>query len=61
LRDGRRDAARGFRPATPLCDAQALVERLATGKYHQAAVGSCSPQSQEGAFTAYRMAVLLYY
>jgi hypothetical protein len=39
---------------------QALVERLATGKYHQAAVGSCSPQSQEGAFTAYRMAVLLY-
>ena len=40
---------------------QALVERLATGKYHQAAVGSCSPQSQEGAFTAYRMAVLLYY
>jgi hypothetical protein len=39
----------------------ALVERLATGKYHQAAVGSCSPQSQEGAFTAYRMAVLLYY
>jgi hypothetical protein len=39
---------------------QALVEKLATGKYHQAAVGSCSPQSQEGAFTAYRMAVLLY-
>ena len=39
---------------------QALAERLATGKYHQAAVGSCSPQSEEGAFTAYRMAVLLY-
>jgi uncharacterized protein YkwD len=39
---------------------QALVEKLATGKYHQAAVGSCSPESQEGAFTAYRMAVLLY-
>ena len=40
---------------------QALAERLATGKYSQAAVGSCSPQSQEGAFTAYRLAVLLYY
>jgi hypothetical protein len=39
---------------------QALAERLATGKYHQAAVGSCSPQSQEGAFTAYRTAVLPY-
>jgi uncharacterized protein YkwD len=39
---------------------QALVNALATGKYHQAAVGSCSPQSQEGAFTAFRMAVLLY-
>jgi hypothetical protein len=39
---------------------QALAERLATGKFHQAAVGSCPPQGQEGAFTAYRVAVLLY-
>ena len=37
-----------------------LVSELATGKYHQASVGSCSPQGDEGAFTAYRIAVLLY-
>jgi hypothetical protein len=39
---------------------QALLDRLASGKYRQAAVGSCSPQGQEGSFTAYRVAVLLY-
>jgi hypothetical protein len=39
---------------------QALADKLATGKYRQAAVGSCSPQGEEGAFTAYRIAVLLY-
>jgi predicted transcriptional regulator YdeE len=39
---------------------QDLVNELATGKYHQASVGSCSPQSDEGSFTAYRIAVLLY-
>lgn len=39
---------------------QALVERMATGKYHQAAVGDCATQGQAGAFTAYRLAVLLY-
>ena len=37
-----------------------LVNELATGKYHQAAVGSCSSQSKEDAFTSYRIAVLLY-
>ena len=37
-----------------------LADALASGKYHQAAVGSCSPQGDEGAFTAYRIAVLLY-
>jgi hypothetical protein len=37
-----------------------LVGALASGKYHQASVGSCPPQGQEGAFTAYRIAVLLY-
>jgi hypothetical protein len=39
---------------------QALVDRMATGKYRQAAVGSCPPQGQQGSFTAYRLAVLLY-
>jgi uncharacterized protein YkwD len=39
---------------------QALGAQLATLKYHQAAVGSCPPQGQEGSFTAYRLAVLLY-
>jgi hypothetical protein len=39
---------------------QALVDRLGTGRYRQAAVGSCLTQGQEGAFTAYRLAVLLY-
>ena len=39
---------------------QLLVERIATGKYHQAAVGNCPSEGQEGSFTAYRLAVLLY-
>ena len=39
---------------------QVLLDRLATGRFRLAAVGSCSPQGQEGAFTAYRVAVLLY-
>ena len=39
---------------------QALVGKLASGNYHQAAVGSCPAQISEGAFTAYRIAVLLY-
>ena len=39
---------------------QALVDRLATGRFRSAAVGSCPPQGQEGTFTAYRIAVLLY-
>jgi hypothetical protein len=38
----------------------ALTERLASKKYHQAAVGSCPAQGLEGDFTAYRLAVLLY-
>ena len=37
-----------------------LVNELATGKYHQASVGSCAMQGQESTFTAYRIAVLLY-
>jgi hypothetical protein len=39
---------------------QALVDRLGTGKYRQAAVGSCPAQGLQGSFTAYRVAVLLY-
>ena len=39
---------------------KALVDQLESGKYRQAAVGSCPAQGQEGSFTAYRVAVLLY-
>jgi hypothetical protein len=39
---------------------QALLERMATGKYRQAAVGNCPTEGQEGSFTAYRLAVLLF-
>jgi hypothetical protein len=39
---------------------QALVDRLASGNYRQAAVGSCPAQVAEGAFSAYRVAVMLY-
>jgi hypothetical protein len=39
---------------------QALLDRVATGKYRQAAVGSCPAQGLAGTFTAYRLAVLLY-
>ena len=39
---------------------QALVDKLASGNYRQAAVGSCPAQVAEGAFSAYRVAVILY-
>jgi hypothetical protein len=39
---------------------QQLEERIASGQYRQAAVGSCPAQELEGSFTAYRVAVLLY-
>ena len=39
---------------------QALVDRLKSGTYHWAAVGSCIPQGVQDSFTAYRLAVLLY-
>lgn len=39
---------------------QQLVDRLSSGNYRQAAVGSCSAQDVEGSFSAYRVAVLLY-
>ena len=37
-----------------------VLEQLAVGRYHRAAVGSCMPQGVNGAFTIYRVAVLLY-
>jgi len=39
---------------------QALVDRLSAGNYHGAAVGSCPAHVAEGAFSAYRVTVLLY-
>jgi uncharacterized protein YkwD len=39
---------------------QQLLDRIASGRYRQAAVGSCPPRDLEGSFTAYRVAVLLY-
>jgi len=36
-----------------------LKSLIGSGKYHQAIVGSCPPQSLEGPFTTYRVAVLL--
>jgi Cysteine-rich secretory protein family len=39
---------------------QVLEDRLASGRYRRAAVGSCPAQGLEGTFTAYRIAVLLY-
>jgi Cysteine-rich secretory protein family len=39
---------------------QDLVNRLGSGQYRMADVGACAPRGQEGGFTAYRLAVLLY-
>jgi hypothetical protein len=39
---------------------RALMGKLATRGYRKAAVGSCPAQNVAGAFTAYRVAVLLY-
>jgi Cysteine-rich secretory protein family len=38
----------------------ALEERLSSGRYRQASVGSCPARNVEGSFTVYRVAVLLY-
>jgi hypothetical protein len=37
-----------------------LADRLASGQYREASVGSCDPAGVDGTFTAYRVAVLLY-
>jgi hypothetical protein len=39
---------------------QALVQKLASGNYREAEVGSCPAHGLEGSFTAYRVVVLLY-
>ena len=39
---------------------KALTDRLASGGYQKAAVGSCPARGADGAFTAYRLAVVLY-
>ena len=39
---------------------QGLASRLASGEYRQAAVGSCPARNVKGAFSSYRVAVLLY-
>jgi hypothetical protein len=38
----------------------ALVDRISSGRYHAAAVGSCAPEIAVASFTAYKVAVLLY-
>lgn len=38
----------------------ALTQKLSSGQYHRAAIGSCPAHDVEGSFTAYRVAVLLY-
>ena len=37
-----------------------FADRLSSGQYHRAAIGNCPAQSDQSAFTAYRIAVLLY-
>ncbi len=39
---------------------QALVDRLSSGNYTKASIGSCPAQSAQSSFSAYRIAVLLY-
>jgi hypothetical protein len=63
-RDAGNSSESGFRMLWQEADLtilpRQLRERLASGQYSQAAVGSCPPQGEEGSFTAYRVAVLLY-
>jgi hypothetical protein len=37
-----------------------LTEKLASGRYRSASVGSCRPEGAQDSFSAYRVAVLLY-
>ena len=38
----------------------ALMDRISTGRYHEAEVGSCQAQVPGNSFSAYRVSVLLY-
>jgi hypothetical protein len=63
-RDAEGDSVPGFRMLWQEADLtllpRQLRDRLASGQYSQAAVGSCPAQNVGGAFTAYRVAVLLF-
>ena len=63
-RDSRSDKQPGFRMLWVGTDLnhlpRQLTDRLASGRYREAAVGSCPAQDLQGSFTAYRVAVLLY-
>ena len=63
-RDAGNSSESGFRMLWQEADLtilpRQLRDRLASGQYSQASVGSCPPQGEEGSFTAYRVAVLLY-
>jgi len=37
-----------------------LIEKMASGRYHRAVVANCPAHGEQGAFTVYRVAVLLY-
>lgn len=37
-----------------------LTDKLASGRYRRASVGSCKPEGTQDSFSAYRVAVLLY-
>jgi hypothetical protein len=39
---------------------QQLVDHLASGQFQEAAIGSCNGRDDDGTFTSYRLAVLLY-
>jgi uncharacterized protein YkwD len=39
---------------------KALTQKLASGQYRMASVGSCRPEGTQDSFSAYRVAVLLY-
>jgi hypothetical protein len=39
---------------------QDLVDRLGSGRYRSAEVGTCPPRNAQEGFTAYRLTVLLY-
>jgi hypothetical protein len=63
-RDSRSGTQPGFRMLWVGTDLshlpRQLTDRLASGRYREAAVGSCPAKDLQGSFSAYRVAVLLY-